>query len=100
MLLAIYPPGKRGLAMGIFAMTTVAAPIIGPLAGGWITDHLSWHWIFLVNLPVGALCLLLVSSLLGRFESERRRAPVDTVGIALLALGVGSCRSCWTRATS
>jgi DHA2 family multidrug resistance protein len=90
MLLAIYPPDKRGLAIGIFAMTTVAAPIIGPLAGGWITDHLSWHWIFLVNLPVGALCMLLVSSLLGRFESERVRAPVDTVAIALLALGVGS----------
>jgi DHA2 family multidrug resistance protein len=90
MLLAIYPPAKRGLAMGIFAMTTVAAPIIGPLAGGWITDHLSWHWIFLVNLPVGALCLLLVWGLLGRYESARRRSPVDLVGMALLALGVGS----------
>ncbi|MFZ5543115.1 MAG: DHA2 family efflux MFS transporter permease subunit [Pseudomonadota bacterium] len=90
MLLAIYPPAQRGLAMGIFAMTTVAAPIVGPLAGGWITDHLSWHWIFLVNLPVGALCLLLVWSLLGRFESTVRRAPVDLTGMALLALGVGS----------
>lgn len=90
MLLAIYPPAKRGLAMGIFAMTTVAAPIVGPLAGGWITDHLSWHWIFLVNLPVGALCLMLVGTLLGRFESTRRRAPVDLVGMSLLALGVGS----------
>lgn len=90
MLLATYPPSQRGLAMGIFAMTTVAAPIVGPLAGGWITDHLSWHWIFLVNLPVGALCLLLVWSLLGRFESVRRQAPVDLVGMALLALGVGS----------
>lgn len=90
MLLAIYPPAQRGLAIGIFAMTTVAAPIIGPLAGGWITDHLSWHWIFLVNLPVGALCLLLVWGLLGRFESERRRLPMDVVGIGLLALGVGS----------
>ncbi len=90
MLLSIYPPQQRGLAMGIFSMTTVAAPIIGPLAGGWITDHLSWHWIFLVNLPVGLLCIVLVTSLLGRFETERRRTPVDTVGIALLALGVGS----------
>lgn len=90
MLLAIYPPSQRGLAMGIFVMTTVAAPIIGPLAGGWITDQLSWHWIFLVNLPVGALCLLLVGSLLGRYESTRRQAPMDLVGIALLALGVGS----------
>ncbi len=90
MLLAIYPPAQRGLAIGIFAMTTVAAPIIGPLTGGWITDHLSWHWIFLVNLPVGALCLLLVWGLLGRFESECRRLPMDAVGIGLLALGVGS----------
>lgn len=89
MLLAIYPPEKRGLAMGVFVMTTVAGPIIGPLAGGWITDHLSWHWIFLVNLPVGMLCLLLVAELLGQFESERRQVPVDITGIALLALGVG-----------
>lgn len=89
MLLSIYPPAKRGLAMGIFVMTTVAAPIIGPVAGGWITDHLSWHWIFLVNLPVGALCLLLVWGLLGQFESTRQRRPVDGVGMALLALGVG-----------
>lgn len=90
MLLSIYPPARRGLALGIFAMTTVAAPIIGPLAGGWITDHLSWHWIFLLNLPVGALCIGLVSALLGRYESARRKQPVDAVGIALLALGVGS----------
>jgi DHA2 family multidrug resistance protein len=90
MLLAIYPPAKRGLAMGIFTMTTVAAPIIGPLAGGWITDHLSWHWIFLVNLPVGGLCLLLVWGLLGRYESARTKVPVDLAGMALLALGVGS----------
>ena len=90
MLLAIYPPARRGLAMGIFAMTTVAAPIIGTVTGGWITENLSWHWIFLVNLPVGALCLLLVRGLLGRFESARRQPPVDLVGIALLAFGVGS----------
>lgn len=89
MLLAIYPPQQRGLAIGIFAMTTVAAPIIGPLAGGWINDHASWRWIFLVNLPVGAVCLLLVASLLGRYESARRTAPVDWFGMALLALGVG-----------
>ncbi len=90
MLLAIYPPEKRGLAIGIFAMTTVAAPIVGPLAGGWITDHLSWHWVFLVNLPVGATCLLLVWRLLGRFETATRRQPVDFAGLAFLALGVGS----------
>ncbi len=90
MLLAIYPPSKRGLALGIFVMTTVAAPIIGPLAGGWLTDHLSWHWIFLVNLPVGVLCVTSAQALLGRYETPTRRLPVDLVGMALLALGVGS----------
>lgn len=90
MLLAIYPPEKRGLALGIFSMTTVAAPIIGPLAGGWLTDHLSWHWIFLVNLPVGLLCVVSVRTLLGRYETATRRMPVDVVGMALLAVGVGS----------
>lgn len=90
MLLAIYPPEKRGLALGIFSMTTVAAPIIGPLAGGWLTDHLSWHWIFLVNLPVGLVCVASVRSLLGRYETATRRLPVDAAGMALLAVGVGS----------
>ncbi|MBI1397156.1 MAG: DHA2 family efflux MFS transporter permease subunit [Betaproteobacteria bacterium] len=90
MLLSIYPPQMRGLAMGIFVMTTVAAPIIGPLAGGWITDHMSWHWIFLVNLPVGTACILFVSALLGGYESPRQKRPVDLTGMVLLAVGVGS----------
>ncbi len=90
MLLAIYPPEKRGFAIGVFAMTTVAAPIIGPLAGGWITDHLSWHWIFLVNLPVGLICLGLVYSLLGRFETTTQQQPLDVFALILLALGVAS----------
>src|SRR5487761_2694515 len=64
MLLSLYPPEKRGLALGIFAMTIVAGPIAGPLAGGWITDHLSWHWIFLINLPIGLLCVALVATLM------------------------------------
>lgn len=89
MLLSVYPPRMRGLAIGIFAMTTVAAPIAGPLAGGWITGHLPWRWIFLVNLPVGVACILLVSALLGAFESPRERRPVDVTGIVLLAIGVG-----------
>lgn len=90
MLLAIYPPQQRGLSLGIFSMTTVAAPIIGPLAGGWLTDHLSWHWIFLVNLPVGLLCVASVRALLGRYETTTQRLPVDVAGMALLAVGVGS----------
>jgi DHA2 family multidrug resistance protein len=90
MLLAIYPPEKRGVAIGIFAMTTVAAPIIGPLAGGWITEHLSWQWIFLINLPIGLICMTLVWSLLGRFETDPRHIPLDVTALVLLAVGVAS----------
>ncbi|MBS0543151.1 MAG: MFS transporter, partial [Proteobacteria bacterium] len=51
LMTSIYPPEKRGLAMGLWSMTTVVAPIAGPLAGGWLTENLTWHWIFLINLP-------------------------------------------------
>ena len=54
-LFAIYPKEKQGLAMGIFAMGVSFAPSIGPTVGGWITEHLSWRWIFYINVPVGVL---------------------------------------------
>lgn len=90
LMLQAYPPEKQGLATGIWAMTTVAAPIIGPLTGGWITDNLSWHWIFLINLPVGAVCLVLVYALFKNRETPSVQKPVDFVGLGLLAVGVGS----------
>ena len=90
MLLSLYPPRQRGLALGIFAMTIVAGPIAGPLAGGWLTDHLSWHWIFLINLPIGLLCITLVATLMAGRESPRIKTPIDAVGLALLVFGVGS----------
>jgi len=89
-LLTLYPPDKRGFALGIFAMTTVAAPVAGPLAGGWLTLHLSWHWIFLINLPIGLICAALVGSLLVGRETVRVKKPVDKVGLALLVIGVGA----------
>lgn len=54
-LFMIYPPEKQGLAMGIYAMGVSFAPSLGPTVGGWITQHLSWRWVFYINLPVGAL---------------------------------------------
>ena len=58
LLIAILPPQKRGLALAIWSMTTLTAPTCGPILGGWISDNMSWRWIFFINVPVGILCAL------------------------------------------
>ncbi|MBO9646301.1 MAG: DHA2 family efflux MFS transporter permease subunit, partial [Pseudacidovorax sp.] len=55
LLLSSYPRAKAGLAMAMWSITTLVAPVMGPLLGGWITDNISWPWIFFINVPVGLL---------------------------------------------
>lgn len=93
LLTTIFPPHQRGLALGIWAMTTVIAPIAGPLSGGWLTDNATWHWIFLVNLPVGLLVGTSVALLMaGRdvIQPAKRDQKMDWPGLLLLIVGVGS----------
>ncbi len=93
LLTTIYPPHQRGLALGIWAMTTVIAPIAGPLSGGWLIDHATWHWIFLFNLPVGVLVGVSVALLLaGRdvIQPGKREQKMDWGGLFLLIVGIGS----------
>ena len=90
LLTSVYPPQRRGLALGLWSMTTILGPIAGPLAGGWLTENLSWHWIFLINLPVGFIVAVLVTTLFRGRETPRRRLPVDFVGLGLLVLGIGA----------
>jgi len=90
LMTSIYPPQKRGLALGLWSMTAVIAPIAGPLAGGWLTDNYSWHWIFLVNAPVGIFVAGVGWTLLHRRETATRKAPIDYVGLGLLVIGVGA----------
>jgi DHA2 family multidrug resistance protein len=88
-----FPPARRGLAFALFGITCVVAPILGPTLGGWITDNYSWRWIFLMNLPVGALALGLTARLLEDPPSARARTQptrFDSIGFSLLALGVGA----------
>ena len=91
-----FPPKERGMAFAIYGVAVVFAPAIGPTLGGWITDHASWHWIFLLNVPVGVM-LFVVAGMLVRdtaaYEAARRAKMagfrIDYVGFALLAAGLG-----------
>jgi len=88
MLTRIFPPEKVPLAMGLWATTTIAAPIFGPILGGWISDNWSWHWIFFINLPVIGFCLFTFLRGLGRYETVTARAPLDRIGLILLIVWV------------
>lgn len=89
-LLRNYPIERRGMAIALWSMVIIIAPIFGPIMGGWITDNLSWPWLFYINLPVGAFSAAASWSLLRHRESKRVKLPIDAVGLALLVVGVGS----------
>jgi DHA2 family multidrug resistance protein len=90
LLLRNYPATKRGTALAIWGMVVVVAPICGPVLGGWITDNLSWPWLFYINVPIGLLAAGVSWALLHKRESQRVHVPVDVVGIVLLFIGVGA----------
>ncbi|HEV7490546.1 MAG TPA: DHA2 family efflux MFS transporter permease subunit [Rhodanobacteraceae bacterium] len=89
LLLNNYPNEKKGLALALWAMTVVVAPIFGPILGGYITDNYSWPWIFYINVPVGMLAVLITWTLLRNRESVTVKAPIDVIGLVLLIVGVG-----------
>jgi DHA2 family multidrug resistance protein len=90
LLMSIFPASRRGLALAIWSMTTLVAPVMGPLLGGYISDEFSWPWIFLINVPIGLLAAGLCWRALHSSETVRVRVPVDIVGLALLVVWVGS----------
>jgi len=89
-LLRNYPLERRGMALAIWSMVIMIAPICGPVLGGWITDNLSWPWLFYINLPVGAYSVAVAWSILRHRESKIVKLPIDVVGLTLLIIGVGS----------
>ncbi|HEY0197426.1 MAG TPA: DHA2 family efflux MFS transporter permease subunit [Rhodanobacter sp.] len=90
MLIGIYPPEKRGMALALLAMVTVVAPIAGPILGGLITDNYSWPWIFFINVPIGIFASMVVANQMkGRVE-KTERPKVDYVGLVTLIIGVGA----------
>jgi DHA2 family multidrug resistance protein len=90
LLLSSYPPALAGMAMAMWAMTTLVAPVMGPLLGGWITDNISWPWIFYINVPVGLASAALTWSLYRTRDPGPCRLPLDTVGLGLLVLTIGA----------
>ena len=92
-----FPPEKRGMAFAMYGLAVVFAPAIGPTLGGWITDTVSWRWVFLINVPVGVLLITLVGAMVHDApdaEAKRKQrlakgVHVDYIGFGLLALGLG-----------
>jgi DHA2 family multidrug resistance protein len=94
-LVETFPREKHGMAMAVYGMGVVLAPVIGPTLGGWITDHYSWRWIFYINIPVGVLSLVLTWFLVHDPPYLVRRGlrdglKIDYTGFGLLALGLGA----------
>jgi MFS transporter, DHA2 family, multidrug resistance protein len=95
-LVDTFPPEKRASAFALYTVAIVTAPAIGPVLGGWITDNYTWRWVFLINIPIGALSLFLTNRFVHdppAFEAERKaarqagRLKIDVLGILLIGLG-------------
>jgi MFS transporter, DHA2 family, multidrug resistance protein len=96
-LVDTFPPAKRATAFALYTVAIVTAPAIGPVLGGWITDNYNWRWVFLINIPIGALSLFLTNRFVHdppSFSAERAtvrssngKLRVDGIGIALIGLG-------------
>jgi multidrug resistance protein len=97
MMVDTFPPAKRGAAFAAYGVVVIVGPVLGPSLGGWITDNLSWHWVFLINVPIGLLSLFLVSIFVEEpkvLEQQRKKLlskglRVDIIGFALVALFLG-----------
>lgn len=92
-----FPPRQRGMAFAVYGVAVVFAPAIGPTIGGWITDNLSWRWVFLINVPISVVLLFLVNVMVSeprhmiaaRMARLRDGFRVDYLGFGLLIIGLG-----------
>lgn len=92
-----FPPKQRGMAFAAFAIVVVVGPVLGPTLGGWITENSSWHWVFLINVPIGIASVFLVNIFVDEpdaIKQDRKKLlergiRVDYIGIILIVLGLG-----------
>ena len=92
-LYEVFPPAEYGTAMAIFGMGVMVGPTLGPTLGGYITDAYSWPWIFYINVPLGMLAFVLTLSYVKDSRYARRPGRIDLIGLALLAIGIGSLQT-------
>jgi DHA2 family multidrug resistance protein len=85
-----FPRREAGTAMALFGLGVMVGPTIGPTLGGWLTDNYGWPWIFYVNIPVGILAAAMIAGYVHDPEHQRKPPSIDYMGIALLAVSVGS----------
>src|SRR5690242_3465508 len=90
LLLSSYPKEKAGTALAMWSITTLVAPVMGPLLGGWLTDNMSWPWIFYINVPVGLVAAAVTWAVYRERETPTRKVPIDAVGLSLLVIWVGA----------
>ena len=90
LLMASWPKARQGVALAIWAMTVMVAPVLGPILGGWITDSVGWSWIFYINVPFGIAVAWMTRQLLAARETATRRVPIDVGGLGLMIVSVGA----------
>lgn len=88
LIVSIYPPHKKQMALALWATVVIVGPIIGPIVGGWITYNYSWPWIFYINIPIGLFSASIIWKTLRKRESKTEKLRLDWIGLALLAIGV------------
>ena len=84
----LFSPAERGKYQGLFGLVFGVAFVVGPLAGGWLTENISWHWIFYVNVPIGLLALFVISRLLPTMKDARATRNFDILGGAIFTVAI------------
>ena len=92
-----FPPEKRGMAFAAFAIVVVVGPVLGPTLGGYIVEYASWHWVFLINVPIGIAAFFLADIFVDepkavqddRAKKMKKGLRIDYIGVLLVALGLG-----------
>jgi len=86
-----FPKEKHGLAMSVFAIGVIVAPIVGPIIGGWLTDNFSWRWVFFINLPIGILSVLMTRAFIEDPPYIKKdKTQIDYIGFSFMAVGLGA----------